>query len=480
MIPTNQDNREPETGNREHLPSALTRRDLLFRAGAGFGGLALSGLLADEAQGATPQIHHAPRAKAVIFLFMVGGPSHIESFDPKPELDRLDGQQLPQSFGEIKSQFIKAGTPLMRSQWGFKRYGQSGLPVSDLFPHTATCADDLCVLRSCISESFVHAPAMYQLVTGRTLAGHPSMGSWVTYGLGSASRDLPGYCVMCQPEGLPEGGAPMWGAGYLPAQNQGVLLRNGASPILHLQPQPGMDNARQRRILDYMAVINREGIAAGDANLTSRIDSYELAFRMQQHAPGAVDLSRETAETRALYGLDHPTTAEFGTRCLLARRLVERGVRFIQIYSGGGPVSVQWDAHDHMVDNHTKMAGMTDRPVAALLKDLKRRGLLDETLVIWGGEFGRTPVTQNGKGRDHNPYGFSMWMAGGGVKGGTTYGATDEIGYRAVQNPVHPRDLHATILHLLGLEHTRLAVLHNGRRERLTDFAGEVIRPILA
>jgi hypothetical protein len=468
----------------------VNRRDFLFRAAGGFGGLALSALLAQDGALAAPaapkvprglnplapkQPHFQTRAKSVIFLFMVGGPSHIETFDPKPELDRLDGQQLPSSFGEIKSQFIKAGTPLMRSQWKFRKHGQSGLEISDLFPHVATCADDLAVIRSCYAESFVHAPAMYQMMSGRTLAGHPSVGSWVTHGLGSVSENLPAYCVLTQPEGLPEGGAPMWDAGYLPAVHQGTVLRGGSTPILHLKPSDRVSPRQQRRMLDLVREINEQTVDQGGTELSARIAAYELAFRMQQHAPEAVDLSRETAETRELYGLDDPQTAEFGTRCVLARRLVERGVRFVTLFSGGGPVSTQWDAHDNMITNHEKMCRWTDRPIAALLKDLKRRGLLDSTLVVWGSEFGRTPVTQNGKGRDHNPYGFSMWLAGGGVKGGQVIGATDEIGYKAVQDPVHPRDFHATLLHLLGLEHMRLTYLHNGRNERLTDFGGNVI-----
>jgi hypothetical protein len=471
-------------------PAAVSRRDLLFRSAGGFGGLALSALLAQDgalAAPATPKVpaalnplaprrpHFTTPAKAVIFLFMVGGPSHIETFDPKPELDRLDGQQLPSSFGEIKSQFIKAGTPLMRSQWKFRKYGQSGLEVSDLFPHVATCADDLAVIRSCYSESFVHAPAMYQLMSGRTLAGHPSVGSWVTYGLGSASENLPAYCVLTQPEGLPEGGAPMWDAGYLPAVHQGTVLRGGAAPILHLKPSDEISRRQQRRMLDFVREVNGQTVDQGGTELSARIAAYELAFRMQQHAPEAVDLSRESAETRELYGLNDPQTEEFGTRCLLARRLVERGVRFVTLYSGGGPVSTQWDAHDNVVTNHEKMCRWTDKPTAALLKDLKRRGLLDSTLVIWGSEFGRTAVTQTGTGRDHNPAGYTMWMAGGGVKGGQVIGATDEIGYKAIQDPVHPRDFHATLLHLLGLEHMRLTYLHNGRNERLTDFGGSVI-----
>lgn len=473
---------------RLHLPRALSRRDFLFRAGGGFGGLAVSALLAQDgalaaerpnAHSQPPGPHFAAKANAVIFLYMVGGPSHIETFDPKPELDRLHGEQLPASFGEIKTQFLKPGTPLMRSAWKFRKHGQSGIEVSDLFPRIAACADDLAVIRSCYTESFVHAPAMYQMVSGRGFTGHPSLGSWVTYGLGSATQNLPAYCVLTQPEGLPEGGAPMWGAGYLPALYQGTQLRGGAAPVLHLTPPPGTSARQQRRVLDYVRQMNELTLGPGETDLSARIAAYELAFRMQQHAPEAVDLRRETAETRALYGVDEPETAEFGSRCLLARRLVERGVRFVQLFSGGGPVSVQWDAHDNVMTNHTKLCRWTDKPVAGLLKDLKRRGLLESTLVIWGSEFGRTPVSENGTGRDHNPYGFTIWMAGGGVKGGTVVGATDAIGLRATQDPVHPRDLHATILHLLGLDSMRLTYLHNGREERLTDFGGEVIRGIV-
>ena len=476
------------------LPLATTRRDFLFRAGTSLGGLALTAMLArDAAAGdkdkdkAPPAInplapkapHFAPKAKAVILLFMVGGPSHVETFDPKPELDRLHGQQLPASFGEIKSQFIKPGTPLMGSAWKFKKYGQSGIEVSDLFPHVATCVDDLAIIRSCYTDSFVHAPAMYQMASGRIFAGHPSLGAWVTYGLGSESENLPAYCVMTQPQGLPEGGAPMWGAGYLPAVHQGTVLRNGSTPILHLAPPKEVGGKQQRRMLDFLRQMNEMSLKADDTELSARIASYELAFRMQQHAPEAVDLSREGKESKELYGLHDSQTAEFGTRCLLARRLVERGVRFVELYSGGGPVSVQWDAHDDVVSNHEKMCRWTDRPVAALLKDLKRRGLLETTLVVWASEFGRTPVSENGKGRDHNPYGFTIWMAGGGVKGGQVVGMTDEIGYRTVGERFHPRDIHATILNLLGLDQMKLTFLHNGRNERLTDFGGNVIKQIL-
>jgi len=475
-----------------HFRSATSRRDFLARAGNGFGSLALSYLLARDATAsekdgarklfnplAPKPPHFTPKAKAVIFLFMVGGPSQMETFDPKPTLDRLHGQQMPPSFGEVKSQFVKLGTPLLGSAWKFKKYGQSGIEVSDLLPHTATCVDDLAVIRSCYTESFVHAPAMYQIMSGRVVPAHPSLGSWVTYGLGSESENLPAYCVMTQPEGLPEGGAPMWDAGYLPAAHQGTLLRNGSTPILHLAPQKEISRDQQRGMLKFMRRMNEMSLGEADTELAARISSYELAFRMQQHAPEAVDVGKETEATKRLYGLDDPQTVEFGTRCLLARRLVERGVRFILLFSGGGPVAVQWDAHDDIKGNHEKMCRWTDKPVAGLLKDLKSRGMLDSTLVIWGTEFGRTPVSENGKGRDHNPTAFSMWMAGGGVKGGQVIGQTDEIGFKTVGERYHPRDIHATILHLLGLDQMKLTFLHNGRNERLTDFGGRVIEQLV-
>jgi hypothetical protein len=321
---------------------------------------------------------------------------------------------------------------------------------------------------------------MYQMMSGRVLAAHPSLGSWVTYGLGSESENLPAYCVLTQPEGLPEGGAPMWGAGYLPTVHQGTVLRNGATPILHLAPPREIGRGQQRHLLDYLRQVNGLQSREQDNELAARIAAYELAYRMQQHAPEAVDLSRETAATRALYGVDEKETREFGTRCLLARRLVERGVRFVLLFSGGGPVSVQWDAHDNIKDNHEQMCRWTDKPIAGLLKDLKSRGLLDSTLVVWGSEFGRTPISENGKGRDHNPTAFSMWMAGGGVKGGQVIGETDELGFKTVGERYHPRDVHATMLHLLGLDQMKLTYLHNGRNERLTDFGGTVIDKVFS
>jgi hypothetical protein len=476
-------------------PGALwrpTRREVLGSLGAGFGMLGLADLLQREASastgsgaGALPQAsragHHPARAKRCIFLFMVGGPSHIDMFDPKPVLNQLDGQPLPESFGKIHSQFLESDPICLGSRRMWGRYGQSGMDMSDLIPHMHQHADTIGLIRSCRVDSVIHAPAHYQMNTGRVLMGHPCLGSWVTYGLGSENQELPSFVVMTQPEGTPEGGAPCWGAGYLPASYQGTLFRAGPTPILNLQPaDPRFGADRQRRTLDLIQAMNRDVTAEGDSELEARIASYELAYRMQSAAPEAVDLSGESEETRRLYGLDQERTREFGTRCLLARRLVERGVRFVQVYSGGGPVAMQWDAHDDVDANHEKMCGLTDQPVAALLTDLKRRGLLEDTLVVWGGEFGRTPVSQGGsRGRDHNATGFSMWMAGGGVKGGTILGETDEIGLNAISESAHINDLHATILHLMGLDHTQLTVFHGGRDERLTDVGGRVLTGLL-
>jgi hypothetical protein len=411
---------------------------------------------------------------------MVGGPSHLDLFDPKPALNALHGQPLPPSFGKVVSQFVENDPICLGSNRTFGRYGQSGMEMSDLIPHMHQHADTIAQIRSCWVDSVIHAPAHYQMNSGRIFMGYPSLGSWVTYGLGSENENLPAFVVMTQPEGTPEGGAPCWGPGFLPAAYQGTLFRPGPNPIVNLRPPTGFSRAQQRRTLDLLREMNETDLTPEDAELSARIASYELAFRMQAQAPEAVDLSQEPEWIQELYGLNHPKTAEFGTRCLLARRLVERGVRFVQLYSGGGPVAVQWDAHDDVDANHREMCGRTDQPVAALLTDLKQRGLLDDTLVIWGGEFGRTPVSQKGsRGRDHNATGFTMWMAGAGIPGGTILGATDEIGLRAVEEPVHVNDLHATILHLMGLNHLQLTVLHNGREERLTDVGGRVLTPLL-
>ena len=467
---------------------ATNRRDFLKYSGAGFGALALSALEANRTSAsestnplAAKTPHFAAKAKRCIFLFMVGGPSHVDMFDPKPVLNKLDGKALPESFGKIHSQFLENDPICLgsRREWG--KYGDSGIDMSDLVPHLHPHADDLAVIRSCVADSVIHAPAHYQMNSGRVFMGHPSLGSWLTYGLGSESENLPAFVVLTQPEGTPEGGAPCWGAGFLPATYQGTLLRSGNSPILDLKLPEGTTRDQRRRTLDLLKTLDEDRLDRDDTELQARIAGYELAFRMQVEAPEAVDLSRESAATKRLYGIDEPRTSEFGTRCLWARRVVERGVRFVQLYSGGGPVAVQWDAHDNVDENHEKMSGMTDKPVAGLLADLKARGLLDDTLVVWGGEFGRTPCAQGGgRGRDHNPYGFSMWMSGAGIKGGTILGATDEIGLRAIEDRAHINDLHATILHLMGLDHKQLTFLHNGRDERLTDVAGRVLRKILA
>ncbi len=475
--------------NTPHIPPAADRRDFLFRAGGGLGGIALNWMLAQadggaRSGGANPlaerKPHFQPRAKRVIFLFMVGGPSQMDLFDPKPALEKWHGKQLPEGTGRPKSQFTSGNETILASTRKFQKHGQSGQWVSDLMPHLAKCVDDICFLKSCWCSNTIHAPAMYELHSGRILMGHPSLGSWVTYGLGSENQNLPAYCVMPQPEGVPEGGAPCWGSAYLPAVYQGTLLRKGASPILNLKPPADVSAEQNKRTFDLVKRLNEMNLEPGDTDLQARIASYELAFRMQTHAPEAVDLSKETEETKKLYGLDDPKTLDFGTRLLLARRLSERGVRFVQVYSGGGPLSFQWDAHDDINSNHEKMAGHADKPIAALLTDLKRRGLLKDTLVVWCSEFGRTPNSQGSKGRDHNPLGYTMWFAGGGTKGGTSVGETDEFGLKAIRNRISVNDFHATLLHLLGLDHEKLTVFHGGRDERLTDVAGRVVEEVLA
>lgn len=468
----------------------MNRRDFLSHPMGPCGSLALSWLLSSEgfasAMGSNlnplaPRISHfKSKAKSVIFMFMVGGPSQMDLFDPKPELNRLNGQPLPPSFGKPVSQFTKGDTPILGSTRKFKKHGNSGLEVSDLLPNLAECVDDICFLRSCWCSSTVHAPAMYEMHSGRTLMGHPSLGSWVSYGLGSVNENLPAYCVLLQPEGTPEGGAPCWSNAYLPAVYQGTLLRRGANPLLHLKPPADVTPDRQRATIDFIRRMNEKDLDSSRSELAARIASYELAFRMQSHAPEAVDLSSESESTRQNYGLNNKKTSDFGTRCLLARRLVERGVRFVQLYSGGGPLVTQWDAHDDINSNHEKMCGHVDQPIAALLKDLKARGLLDSTLVVWASEFGRLPNTQGGRGRDHNPHGFTMWLAGGGVKGGQAIGATDEVGLNAIDTRISVNDFHATLLHLLGMDHEKLVYPHLGKDERLTDVAGRVVQNVLA
>ncbi len=475
-------------------PGPTSRRSFLRHAGGGFGLLALNALLnRDNLLAATPRIatggasnpfapkspHFAAKAERVIFLFMSGGPSHVDLLDPKPDLIRLAGQPIPESFGTFKTRRAVAKNKLLAPLREFKPRGQSGIEISDFLPHTATCADDLCVIRSCYSDSVTHPESVYQMNTGSILMGRPSLGAWATYGLGSENQNMPAFVVMPDPAGWVKGGAPAWSNGYMPASYQGTILRGGESPILNLNTPKGVSAQQQRATVDFINQLNREQLAPGDADseLGARIAAYELAFRMQSHAPEVVDIAKESAATRTLYGLDEPRTAEFGLRCLLARRMVERGVRFVQLYCGD---TNGWDGHSDMEGNHSKLCAASDLPVAGLLKDLKSRGLLDSTLVIWGGEFGRMPMSEGSNGRDHNPHGFSMWLAGGGVKGGQVIGSTDAVGLRAESEKAHVHDLHATILHLLGLDHTRLTYRHNGRNERLTDVAGNVIRKVIA
>ena len=425
------------------------------------------------------------KAKSVIFLFMYGGPSQVDTFDPKPELEKFHGKTMDTALhnvGEVKTFGGEAHAPLMRSPYAFRKYGKSGIEVSDLFPHVASCVDDIAFVRSIYGDSNNHAPALFEMNTGSILQGYPSVGSWVTYGLGTENQNLPAYVVMTDHRGGPIGGAPNWSSGFMPATFQGTVLRPTGSPILDLLPGQGVTPEQQRSSLDLLAKLNDEHARAhpGDSDLEARIAAYELAYRMQAHAPEVVDISKESAETKELYGLDNERTEKFGRKCLLARRMVERGVRFVQVYSGGGHGDDTWDAHGDIVGNHGKHAGDTDKAIAGLLKDLKRRGLLDSTLVVWGGEFGRMPISQGGKGRDHNPGVQTVWMAGGGIKGGVVVGSSDEVGYKAGDKPYHIRDLHATILHCMGLSDMGLTYLYNGRYQRLTTNGGNLITEALA
>jgi hypothetical protein len=471
---------------RPHSRPTRTRREFVRDACCGFGGLALASLLHEEAARAgsadplAPRPPHLPaRAQAVIFLFMAGGPSHLETFDPKPLLNKLDGQKRPKEFGEAKYQFVQGNAKLLGTKRTFQKHGRSGIEVSDLFPETAKCVDDLAVVRSCHGDMVVHSAAQYELFTGRVTPGFPSMGSWVVYGLGSESRSLPSYVVMPDPKGALEAGQPMYANGFLPAVYQPTMFRPGDRPVLNLDLPSGVTPEGRRRTLGLVRDLNRATLDPADDEFAARINAYDLAFRMQSEAPEILDLSREPRETLDLYGIGREPTNDYGRRCLLARKLVERGVRFVCVVSGGGAGNLQWDAHDNIEENHTRKAAETDRPVAGLLKDLKRRGLLDSTLVVWGGEFGRSPEAESGKGRDHHNLGFTMWMAGGGIKGGTVVGATDAIGLKAVEKPYHLRDVHTTILNQLGLDQHRLTYPHLGRDERLTFVEGKVIREIV-
>ncbi|HZN64379.1 MAG TPA: DUF1501 domain-containing protein [Tepidisphaeraceae bacterium] len=478
-----------------------TRREFLWQAGAGFTGVALAGLLdkagffsskASASAGAAPAgavnplapraSQFAPKARSVIFLFMYGGPSHVDTFDHKPKLYGLDGKSI-----QVKT-FGRGGHKnegrVVGPKWNFKPYGQCGKMVSDLFPHVGSCVDDIAFLHSLTADSPIHGSAMLMMNSGRILSGHPCLGSWVNYGLGSVNENLPGFVVMLDPTGGPISGAKNWSSGYMPASYQGVILRSAGEPILDLVPPKDMTPGMQRRLLDTLRDYNTDHQVNRQeySELAARVSSFELAYKMQQHAPEAVDIDSEPEATKALYGLDDKRTEEFGRRCLLARRLVERGVRFVQLYAGGAHNDDNWDAHGDLLKNHNYHAGRTDKPIAGLLKDLKRRGLLDETLVIWGGEFGRQPTAEyaEGTGRDHNAYGFTMWMAGGGIKGGLSVGETDELGSAAVTDRLHVKNLHATILHQLGVDPNRLSYFYGGLDQKLVGVEGaEPIRQVI-
>ena len=482
---------------RRGFPCGIMRREALWQMGGGLAGLALTSLLEQDGffqkvgYSAEPSSnpmaprpsHFATKAKSCIFLMMNGGPSQVDTWDYKPALEKYSGQSMPADKKFINSGGRAVGflAPAVRP---FRPGGESGLMISDFFPKTRQHADKLAVIRSCYTDTHAHGSALVQMNTGKPIIGRPSLGSWVTYGLGSENQDLPGYVVMLDKRGGPIGGQPNWSSGFIPASYQGTLFRPVGTPILDLAAPEGMSRQSQRSQLDLLSALNEEHLAArpGATELAARAASYELAFRMQAEAPEAVDLSNESAATLDEYGVHRPETAEFGRNCLIARRLVERGVRFVQLYSGGGHLEETWDAHESVEKNHSRHAGETDQPIAALLTDLASRGLLDSTLVVWGGEFGRMPFSEGvGKpGRNHNPYGFSIWLAGGGVKGGMSYGETDELGFEAVTNRVHVHDIHATILHLLGMDHTRLTYFHQGRDDRLTDVFGKAIHDVVA
>ena len=463
----------------------LPRRHFLRAGGGGFGMLALKSLLAGEVdQTSTPlnarSAPFVPRAKSVIFLFMYGGPSQVDTFDPKPALHKWHGKEIP-VFKKDHAFFGETKATAMNTPYYFSKHGNAGIEISNKYPHLARHADDLCVIRSMHTNSNNHGPALFQMHTGYVESGHPTLGSWVSYGLGTETQNLPAYVVLLDKEGAPVNGALNWTNGYMPATYQGVPFRNSGPPIAYLKNPSGVTSERQKARLELLHQWNQQTAQAypGESTLNARVAAYELAYRMQMEAPEVADISKESKRTLDEYGVDGKNTHYFGRNCLLARRLVERGVRFVQVFSGGNRGPSAWDAHKDLKSNHDRQCAQTDQPIAALLEDLKQRGLLDETLVVWGGEFGRMPTHQGTDGRDHNPFGFTFWMAGGGIKGGITYGATDEFGYAAVENKVHVHDLHATILHQLGFDHEQLTWRHNGRDFRITDVHGKVIRELL-
>jgi hypothetical protein len=487
-------------------PCGETRREFLWQVGGGFAGLALVDLLQRDGFFGKPALaaedqpagndaryllapkkpHFAARARRAVFLFMNGGPSQVDTFDPKPELKKFDGTPyVPPAGVQVGSNGRPVGK-LMASPFEFSRHGASGLEISSLYPHLAQYADDLCVIRSMHADTAAHASGCLQMNTGSVIIGKPSLGSWLSYGLGSETDNLPSFVVMTDPRGGPIGSASNWTAGYMPAAFQGTLFRSTGSPLLDLATPAGVGNRTQRESLDLLARLNREHLRerSRESELAARIYTYELAYQMQTAAAEVVNMDNEDPQTRSMYGLDDKLTADFGRKCLITRRLLERGVRYVQLYSGGGHIEDTWDGHTNCIANHQLHAGETDRPIAALIADLKRTGLWEDTLLIWGGEFGRTPTSEGlGKpGRDHDWYGFSMWLAGGGVRGGQAIGATDELGFRAVEEPCHVSDLHATILHLMGLDHSQLSFFYQGLDQRLTGVEGNrrVIDKVLA
>ena len=484
---------------RFRVSSPPSRRQMLQRMGAGFPALALLDVLSrdgfftrpahgaanDSATGgilSAKPAHFEAKAKHAVFLFMNGAPSQVDTFDYKPALTKFNNTQY-KGDAVVGSNNRPIGN-LMQTPFEFRRHGQSGLWISGLFPHTAKFADDLCVIRSCHTDTAAHASGCLQMNTGSVTIGKPSLGSWLSYGLGAENESLPSFVVMTDPRGGPISGASNWTAGFMPAAFQGTLFRSKGAPLLNLKTPEGVSERTQREALDVLGDLNRQHLQAhpGESELAARIESYELAYRMQTAAVEAVDLDQESPQTRALYGLDDDLTADFGRKCLITRRLLERGVRFVQLYSGGGHIEDTWDGHNDCISNHTLHAGETDKPIAALMSDLKRTGLWDETLLIWGGEFGRTPTSEgvDKPGRDHDWQGFTMWLSGAGVKGGQAIGTTDELGFKAEEEPCHVSDLHATILHLMGLDHTKLTYLYQGLDQRLTGVRGNVVKKALA
>ena len=479
----------------EHPLHSQSRRDLLKIAGGGIGMLALNSILGEQGLAANADLgpnpmasrspHFPAKAKSVIWLFINGGPSHVDTWDHKPGLDKADGQEL-EGFDPTTGFFDKAVGPLMKSPFEFKQHGKSGMWASSLFPHLSGHVDKMAFIKSFHTQSNNHSPALFMANTGVTRMGHPCVGSWVTYGLGTENQNLPAFVVMSDPKnrGLPKGHAANWSSGFLPGAFQGTWVRSTGEPIPNLKRIAALDDEQQRKQLAFVGQLNRQHQQRhpAEAELEARIKSFELAYRMQQEAPECVDVDSEPDHIKKLYGLEEQHCSHFARQCLMARRMVERGVRFVQIYSGGMENQRSWDGHNDIVGNHTGFARETDQPIAGLLADLEQRGLLKDTLVVWGGEFGRLPIAQKSKkpGRDHNPHAGCYWMAGGGVKGGTSYGETDELGHKAAVDTVEIHDIHATILHLLGMDHKKLTYLHSGRRFRLTDVAGRVLDDIIA